>query len=480
MPAAVARLPTMLLTIALLTVAVPASAQSVPVPDVEALDLTAEPEAPHVGDETTFTGTLRNNDEDRPAQNVSVAFEIENETLSQHVVDIPPGETINVTSDAWTAEAGQHHVTVEAYAGQDVDEGRPLASPGDENNVAHLNLTVGPDLVVDAIDPTPASPTEGDQVRFDVTVLNQDDNEDVDESFDVHVTVEDDEDETLFEDTLTVEGLRFGESTTVTTSPWQAVEGQVTVRATADAHDAVPESNETNNDRETNLTVEAAQPDLAVTDVTLSPSTPDPGETVVIVAHVANEGTTAIETDVPIRFLVDGSTHGPDVDLEAGEDPLEPGQTRTVESEAWTTSEGRHTLKAIGDPGDQHLPDESDETNNDHTTEVTIGANLVIDEIAWDPDPPAQGVETTLNVTIRNTGTTAVENETTLRLDIPADGFTAWADTDPLEPGTSVTHELGPGRPTRTRPTRSRPTPTSTTPRPRSTRPTTRATRPST
>lgn len=121
----------------------------------------------------------------------------------------------------------------------------------------------------------------------------------------------------------------------------------------------------------------AAGNDLVVTNVTMTPSNPTPGQTVTFAATVRNQGTTPTPagTVVGVGFLIDGQKVTWN---QTNTSSLAAGASITltanagVSGPAWTATTGPHTLRATADETNA-IPDEVDEANNSRNLIFTVG-----------------------------------------------------------------------------------------------------------
>jgi hypothetical protein len=122
----------------------------------------------------------------------------------------------------------------------------------------------------------------------------------------------------------------------------------------------------------------SSSPDLVVTQISLSQSSPNPGDAVTFTATVKNQGTgaTPAGTTVGVLFSVDGNpvawsdtftqaiAAGATVDLSANGGP---SGTAT-----WTATSGSHQVVAFVDDINR-IPSESDESNNQLSKSFSVG-----------------------------------------------------------------------------------------------------------
>lgn len=261
-----------------------------------------------------------------------------------------------------------------------------------------------PDLVPVDVATSPEDPIEGESTVFTATIANEGE-ADAPSSFNVAFLVDGEQ----VGENKTVESLRFGDEAEIDSDAWTATPGEHQVTVIADAHEEVDESQEANNELMVAFEVNAAKVDLVVTELSTTPEEPYEGRNVTLSATVENEGNVA-SNNTTLRFFVDGSALGPDVDVPG----LEPGEDAIVTSgEAWSAAEGEHTISAFVDPG--HEQDEADETNNERREDLTVepdDANLRVDEITVDPEEPEPGQDTTFTANVTNDGHSSAENAT--------------------------------------------------------------------
>lgn len=366
-------------------------------PNLRPTDLVWDPAEPAPGQNVTFDATIENNGS-ADASTFNVTFLVDGERLGENVtVDgLAAGENVTVTSENWTVAEGEHTITVVADSAEEVTE------EVEEDNELSETLTFRADLVPTEAAHAPADAFEGQNVTFEATVENNGSAEAG--GFNVTFLVDGEQ----VGQNVTVDGLAAGQNTTVTSQNWTAVEGQHNLTIQVDSEDNVTESNETNNELVHAFTVDPDEPDLSVTELTHSPESPFEGQEVTLTATVANHGNTAAE-DVTLRFMVDGLRLGGDKTIAT----LGPGDTTTITSDAWESTEGEHDASATADPGDEI--EETDEANNTATHTFTVAPDepdLVVSDITTDPAEPEAGQNVTLTATVENQGHTAAGNST--------------------------------------------------------------------
>lgn len=117
------------------------------------------------------------------------------------------------------------------------------------------------------------------------------------------------------------------------------------------------------------------QPDLVVTGITTTPTTPIPGSTVSFTASVKNQGTAATTAGVvhSVKFVVNGTT----VTANTYTTSIAAGATVNISSNAgstWAATVGTFTATATVD--DTALITESNEANNSFSKSITVADTI--------------------------------------------------------------------------------------------------------
>jgi hypothetical protein len=198
------------------------------------------------------------------------------------------------------------------------------------------------------------------------------------------------------------------------------------------------------------VTVIQPQPDLVVTSVTWSPTSPAAGNAVAFTATVKNQGAAATPagTILGVAFQVDGtSVTWSDTDTTS----LAAGASVTLTANGgtsgatWAATAGSHTIVANVD--DVNRIAESNESNNTLSAAMTVTGttgqpDLVVTSITWSPATPVTGNAVTFSATIKNQGTVATPNGIKHGVAFSIDGAQGpWIDNDTssLAAGASVT-----------------------------------------
>lgn len=146
-----------------------------PLQDVVITDLSWSPSNPDVGDQVTFSATVRNRGKSITPHDIGVGFWIDGYYgwgLSTSPLAAGASRTINLASSRWTPGSSG---SFELSAIVD-DTGRFLES-NENNNGATANVSVGggplPDVVITNLTWSPSNPSVDDSVQFHATVKNQ-------------------------------------------------------------------------------------------------------------------------------------------------------------------------------------------------------------------------------------------------------------------------------------------------------------------
>jgi hypothetical protein len=166
------------------------------------------------------------------------------------------------------------------------------------------------------------------------------------------------------------------------------------------------------------LEVLGFQPDLRITDVTLSAAhnPPQEGDAITFAATVTNSGTAATgATSYGVSFQVDGSQAATGTSSAS----IPPGGTATVTATTtFTGISGPHTVLATVDTG--NTIGESNETNNTFSEAFTIqqvpGPDLQILSVSPSPATPTAGQAVSFTVAVNNRGTTGAPANTVTRV----------------------------------------------------------------
>ncbi|GAA4057302.1 discoidin domain-containing protein [Actinomadura miaoliensis] len=144
-------------------------------------------------------------------------------------------------------------------------------------------------------------------------------------------------------------------------------------------------------------------PDLTVTDVSWTPTSPTETDAITLRATVRNAGTGAADPG-SLDFAIDGQKVG-----SASVGALAAGSSTTVTASAGTRAAGSYTVAATADAADDNI--ELNETDNTRTARLTVApvssSDLVAGAVTWSPGNPRGGDTVAFSVTLRNDGTLA-------------------------------------------------------------------------
>ncbi len=179
-------------------------------------------------------------------------------------------------------------------------------------------------------------------------------------------------------------------------------------------------------------TATAAPPDLTITDLRVDTADPRQGIPLHIVATLRNQGGSAA-TDVYWAWRV-CITAGCEFIEAPGPITLNPGEQAVVSMEYLFGGWSNYTTEAWVDS--RETVAESDETNNTRQLLIPVKPglpDLIVDSVTYDPSPPVEDQNTTVQVRVKNQGSK------------DADGFKVqwWASTD--APGPACTWTVAGG-----------------------------------
>jgi M6 family metalloprotease-like protein len=307
----------------------------------------------------------------------------------------------NTIADA-TLKAGQSWTSPEGF----IFSVGSMAPSGAQVSLAST-VAGKPDLVVTSLTWSPTSPVAGNAITFTAVVQNQ--GTAATPSGVKHgVAFLVDGAEVSWSDN-DFASLAAGASITLTanggpsgTSTWNATSGSHTAQAQVDDSRLITESNESNNTLSQPLTVSASTslPDLVVTSVAWTPTSPAPGNAVLFKATIKNQGTAATPSGVihGVGFLVDGTnvayTDTDTASLAAGASITLTATGSNAGPSTWPAVRGRHTVKAWVD--DQNRITESNESNNTLTAPLDVYAPVAPSSVAISAGTLRSGTVTAL------------------------------------------------------------------------------------
>lgn len=343
-------------------------------------DITWSPASPLIGHLITFTVSVKNQGKSRVG-NSCVYFYIDDYRWQQDLGDIAAGATVTALF-TWTIQKDSHVANAVADAKNNViesDESNNTKAKAVGSSIASL-----PDLVVQNIAWSPASPSPGDTATFTVSVKNQG----IAQANPSHIAYYVDDGHLATEYINQISG---GASAT-NTFTWTVVAGTHTIRAVADCNSSVPETSEGNNEKTATLSVLAS--DLLVQNITWSPLHPPAGDTVTFTVMIKNRGSDRARHSF-IAYYLDGASIGfsdvPGIDADAA----------VAKTFTWMAQAGAHTIRAVADM-DNQVP-ETDEGNNEKVVNFPP-PDLVIEQLTWSPENPTENSTMAFAVTVKNEG----------------------------------------------------------------------------
>jgi subtilase family serine protease len=244
-----------------------------------------------------------------------------------------------------------------------------------------------PDLTVTNIALSPSTPAVDESVIITVTIKNQGTSTTGTSQAICYI------DDTIL-NTNTVASINPGNMVT-TTFTWKAEPGTHIIRAVADSNEIIVETDETNN--AATYTMTSLAPDLIISSITWTPTSPSRGDPVVISVVMKNQGN-AQSPACKVNLYIDGAPRGlQDVF------GINPGLTAT-KTYNWVAQPGQHTIKGVADESKQVK--EGNEENNELTvTFSTEPPDLTVTNLTWEPLNPSKNDTVTFTTTVKNQGT---------------------------------------------------------------------------
>jgi subtilase family serine protease len=346
--------------------------------DLVVKDMTWTPNDAGIGDDVTFTVTVKNEGSGR-AEASRGAFNVGGNYWGYVDIEaLEPGQ--ETTADfTWVADYGQLTVNFAA------DFDNKITEIDEVNNYITKTVPIVlPDLRISGIDWSPINPALGDTVTFTVTLVNQSGGKADNCQLGYYI-----DDVLLASDSI----YPLEPYQTITrTCTWQAQNGRHTFSAMADASRRVTESDENNN--ESSVLVVPYMADLTVGPITWSPFEMPPGSEVDFSVEIENTG--SLRSGLfRVTCFVDDAIIG-DVRIEN----LEAGESVTG-TFPWSATAGFHVLNVVADSGNQVI--EIDESNNSKNVNLPP-PDLIVQGITWSPDNASIGDNVTFTATVFNQG----------------------------------------------------------------------------
>jgi subtilase family serine protease len=177
--------------------------------------------------------------------------------------------------------------------------------------------------------------------------------------------------------TWNTDELLMGRGASGTKSLGALGSGTHTIKIVTDANGVIDESNENNNMLQLVTKPPSGKPDLYVSHLEYTPSDPESDSDITLTWKVKNQGTKDITTKFYTRLFVDDKEGSWDTD------GLKANQEASDSQNIGKLSAGPHTVKVVTDF--TSAVDESDESNNEKTAEITVGGDLKVPDIRVEP-----------------------------------------------------------------------------------------------
>ncbi|MGH9222676.1 MAG: CARDB domain-containing protein [Acidimicrobiales bacterium] len=318
--------------------------------------------------------------------------------LSSQVNSLAPGASTTVNlSYVFPADG-----TVDSWA--TVDAANTVAETNEANNLATAQLVVQlplPDLVVNSVAISPATPVAGQPTTATIVVKNQGNT--AAGPFPVQWTP------WFLAAPLTAQviGLAPGATTTVNLSYAYPFAAAFDSTVLVDPANAVPELVENNNAKTVQVLVGTNAVDLVVTSLTASPNPATQGGLTTFTATVQNQGNAAsgpstLQWNPDSTGLITPSAGTSSAAVGA----LSPGQSTNVGFTFAYPKAGTFRITATADA--TNAVGESNENNNRRILDLVVNpanVDLVIDSFTINPDPPIRASKATATIVVRNAGT---------------------------------------------------------------------------
>jgi subtilase family serine protease len=349
-------------------------------PDLIVQDISLSPAEPAIDDTVTITVSVKNQGTGAATQSYVVCYVDSTILATQSIGQLEAG-TMATKDFTWKAEQGSHNIRAVA------DSSEIVVETNETNNTKTYAITTrAPDLIIQSISWSPASPSLNDAVIFSVIIKNQGSAS----SRITNVNLYIDGNSRGYQD---IYAINPG-STITKTYNWFAMAGQHVIRTVVDEPNNVKESNETNNDYTS--TFSTSPPDLVIEKIFWWPQNPSKNDTVSINATVKNQGTGRADA-CHLAYYIDGELKST---LQVG--ALEADASTNITFSCTATSV-KHEIKTVIDYYNNVA--ENDETNNEKTASFSILApDLTVTSITWLPTDAAVGDSVTFNATIKNQG----------------------------------------------------------------------------
>ncbi|MFJ5263222.1 CARDB domain-containing protein [Streptomyces sp. NPDC088387] len=232
-----------------------------------------------------------------------------------------------------------------------------------------------PDLVVNDLTWTPATPSEADNVTVRATVRNA--GTAASPASTVNVSIDG-----TVAGSAPVGALAIGATADVTVNVGKRPQGSYTVSAVVDPTDTVPELDNTNNSRTAATRLNVTQspgPDLEVRGITTNPASPAAGASVSFTVTVHNRGTTAVPAGSVTRVSAGSSTlNGTAGSIAAG------ASAQVAINGTWTATGGGTVLTATADA--TNVVTETNENNNVFSRSIVVGRGAAVPYVEYEAE----------------------------------------------------------------------------------------------
>lgn len=361
--------------------------------DLIVLSLTHTPLTPTTADPVTFTAVVQNTGTAEAGPSV-LTLQLGDATVlaNSNVPALAPYAIYTVQAQTQFPSAQNHTLTA-------IADGTGTVTEADENNNTRTDsVTVKPaqpDLVVASLTHSPLIPTTADTVTFTAVVQNTGPGQ-AGPSV-LTLELEGESVPAVFD----VPALAPNARHTVQYPRPLATAQTWTLKATADANQALAETDETNNTKTDTVTVKTPQPDLVLVSLTHTPLTPITADPMTFSVVVQNTGTgEAGPCVLTVRVGNEPTPASYSVPTQA------PNAVQTFTRQVALTNPGDYTVTATVDANQSVA--ESDESNNAKTDSFTVKTpqpDLVLVSLTHTPPTPTTADTMTFAVVIQNTGT---------------------------------------------------------------------------
>jgi uncharacterized repeat protein (TIGR01451 family) len=355
-------------------------------PDLIIKGITWAPLNAGIGDNITFTATIRNQGAGNSA---AAALTYHIGAAYQGSVSVPPLEKQTETKVSFSSKADSFQIIVD----MSVDPNNIVPESNEANNTLSATVPVlEPDLAVTGITCAPDNPAIGDTVVFTTTITNRGGGEASGYSVGFYI------DNNLIQ-SQRIYVLPKNTSANLTCQ-WQTQGGKHIFKAVADCTNQLKETDKTNNER--SIVIAPYMSDLNISSVTWSPSDISAGTDVTFVIGLVNVGTLTAGNS-RLAYAVDGADAGY-TDIGS----VNPGDT-VLGQFTWSAKSGAHTFTFTVDINNQ-VP-EIDEANNIRIVALPP-PDLIIQNISYSSTDISNGDTVAVTAAINNQGESTSQNST--------------------------------------------------------------------